>query len=100
MQFMMVGSRGDYPIINIEEIHMIFYKVEELQAAHKNFYKQLEPRLTQWSKNQIIGDLFEDLVRTVTLCTLLYFLYCISGYLPYFRLYVSEMYRRFIVTEH
>ncbi|RDD38231.1 Active breakpoint cluster region-related protein [Trichoplax sp. H2] len=63
MQFMMVGSRGDYPIINIEEIHMIFYKVEELQVAHKKFYKQLEPRLTQWSKNQIIGDLFEDLMK-------------------------------------
>ena len=72
---MMVGSRGDYPIINIEEIHMIFYKVEELQAAHKNFYKQLEPRLTQWSKNQIIGDLFEDLVvSTVILCTGHYFI--------------------------
>uniref|UniRef100_A0A8C7UBP8 Uncharacterized protein n=1 Tax=Oncorhynchus mykiss TaxID=8022 RepID=A0A8C7UBP8_ONCMY len=49
------------PMLTIQQIETIFFKVTELHEIHKDFYDALLPRVQEWSHNQCVGDLFQKL---------------------------------------
>ncbi|KAJ0067825.1 hypothetical protein NL108_011043, partial [Boleophthalmus pectinirostris] len=49
------------PMLTVQQIETIFFKVPELYEIHKEFYDALLPRVQDWSQNQCVGDLFQKL---------------------------------------
>uniref|UniRef100_A0A8C4GLZ7 Breakpoint cluster region protein n=1 Tax=Dicentrarchus labrax TaxID=13489 RepID=A0A8C4GLZ7_DICLA len=49
------------PMLTIQQIETIFFKVPELHEIHKDFYDALLPRVQDWGHQQCVGDLFQKL---------------------------------------
>uniref|UniRef100_A0A8C7U8J7 Uncharacterized protein n=1 Tax=Oncorhynchus mykiss TaxID=8022 RepID=A0A8C7U8J7_ONCMY len=61
MKPLRAAATTSQPMLTIQQIETIFFKVTELHEIHKDFYDALLPRVQEWSHNQCVGDLFQKL---------------------------------------
>lgn len=62
MKPLKAAATTSQPMLTIQQIETIFFKVPELHEIHKDFYDALLPRVQEWSHHQCVGDLFQKLV--------------------------------------
>lgn len=62
MKPLRAAATTSQPMLTIQQIETIFFKVPELHEIHKEFYDALLPRVQEWSHQQCVGDLFQKLV--------------------------------------
>lgn len=62
MKPLRAAATTSQPMLTLQQIETIFFKVPELYEIHKEFYDGLLPRVQQWSHHQRVGDLFQKLV--------------------------------------
>ncbi|XP_077149886.1 breakpoint cluster region protein isoform X1 [Ranitomeya variabilis] len=61
MKPLKAAATTSQPVLTIQQIEIIFFKVPELYEIHKEFYDALFPRVQKWSHQQRVGDLFQKL---------------------------------------
>ncbi|KAM9743568.1 breakpoint cluster region protein [Menidia menidia] len=61
MKPLRAAATTSQPMLTIQQIETIFFKVPELHEIHKDFYDALLPRVQNWSNQQCVGDLFQKL---------------------------------------
>uniref|UniRef100_A0A672S1T8 Breakpoint cluster region protein-like n=1 Tax=Sinocyclocheilus grahami TaxID=75366 RepID=A0A672S1T8_SINGR len=61
MKPLKAAATTSQPMLTLQQIETIFFKVPELHEIHKDFYDGLLPRVQQWSHHQCVGDLFQKL---------------------------------------
>lgn len=61
MKPLRAAATTSQPMLTIQQIETIFFKVPELHEIHKDFYDALLPRAQEWSHQQCVGDLFQKL---------------------------------------
>ncbi|KAL2091804.1 hypothetical protein ACEWY4_011602 [Coilia grayii] len=61
MKPLRAAATTSQPVLSVQQVETIFFKVPELHALHVDFYSRLLPRLQHWSPQQTVGDLFQDL---------------------------------------
>ncbi|GLD52537.1 PH_BCR_vertebrate and RhoGAP_Bcr domain-containing protein isoform X2, partial [Lates japonicus] len=61
MKPLRAAATTSQPMLTIQQIETIFFKVPELHEIHKDFYDALLPRVQDWSHQQCVGDLFQKL---------------------------------------
>ncbi|XP_045895506.1 active breakpoint cluster region-related protein isoform X1 [Micropterus dolomieu] len=49
------------PILTIQQIDTIFYKIQDISEIHKEFYDALLPNIQQWDEKVTVGHLFQKL---------------------------------------
>lgn len=59
MKPLKAAATTSQPVLTVQQIETIFFKVPELYEIHKEFYDSLLPRVQQWSHHQRVGDLFQ-----------------------------------------
>uniref|UniRef100_A0A8C1BQ85 BCR activator of RhoGEF and GTPase n=1 Tax=Cyprinus carpio carpio TaxID=630221 RepID=A0A8C1BQ85_CYPCA len=59
MKPLKAAATTSQPVLTVQQIETIFFKVPELYEIHKEFYDSLLPRVQQWSHHQCVGDLFQ-----------------------------------------
>uniref|UniRef100_A0A8C1L5K5 Si:dkey-91m11.5 n=1 Tax=Cyprinus carpio TaxID=7962 RepID=A0A8C1L5K5_CYPCA len=64
MKPLKAAATTSQPMLTLQQIETIFFKVPELHEIHKDFYDGLLPRVQQWSHRQCVGDLFQKLVSS------------------------------------
>lgn len=62
MKPLRAAATTSQPMLTIQQIETIFFKVPELHEIHKDFYDALLPRVQDWGHQQCVGDLFQKLV--------------------------------------
>lgn len=50
------------PVLTMEQIETIFYKIQDIYEIHKEFYDALYPNIQQWDDKVTVGHLFQKLV--------------------------------------
>ncbi|XP_072288611.1 breakpoint cluster region protein isoform X1 [Eucyclogobius newberryi] len=61
MKPLRAAATTSQPMLTVQQIETIFFKVPELYEIHKEFYDSLLPRVQDWSQHQCVGDLFQKL---------------------------------------
>ncbi|XP_051951066.1 breakpoint cluster region protein-like [Xyrauchen texanus] len=61
MKPLKAAATTSQPMLTLQQIETIFFKVPELHEIHKDFFDGLLPRVQQWSHRQCVGDLFQKL---------------------------------------
>ncbi|XP_075879176.1 breakpoint cluster region protein [Nelusetta ayraudi] len=61
MKPLRAAATTSQPVLSLQQIETIFFKVPELHEIHKDFYDGLLPRVRAWSPQQSVGDLFQKL---------------------------------------
>lgn len=51
------------PVLTIQQVETIFYKIQDIFEIHKEFYDALFPHIQQWDEKVAVGHLFQKLVR-------------------------------------
>lgn len=54
------------PVLTIQQIKTIFYKIQDIFEIHKEFYDALLPNIQQWDEKVTVGHLFQKLVSLST----------------------------------
>ncbi|KAG5840734.1 hypothetical protein ANANG_G00191820 [Anguilla anguilla] len=67
MKPLKAAATTSQPVLTLQQIETIFFKVPELYEIHKEFYDGLQPRVQQWSHHQRVGDLFQKLASQLGL---------------------------------
>ncbi|XP_028937651.1 active breakpoint cluster region-related protein isoform X2 [Ornithorhynchus anatinus] len=49
------------PVLTIQQIETIFYKIQDIYEIHKEFYDSLCPKVQQWDSQVTMGHLFQKL---------------------------------------
>uniref|UniRef100_A0A3Q0S1S5 ABR activator of RhoGEF and GTPase n=1 Tax=Amphilophus citrinellus TaxID=61819 RepID=A0A3Q0S1S5_AMPCI len=49
------------PVLTIQQIETIFYKIQDIFEIHKEFYDTLLPNIQQWDEKVTVGHLFQKL---------------------------------------
>ncbi|MGH0136384.1 UNVERIFIED_CONTAM: hypothetical protein FKN15_040816 [Acipenser sinensis] len=49
------------PVLTIQQIETIFYKIQDIFEIHKEFYDNLYPNIQQWDNTLTVGHLFQKL---------------------------------------
>ncbi|CAM4571247.1 active breakpoint cluster region-related protein isoform X1 [Lepidochelys kempii] len=49
------------PVLTIQQIETIFYKIQDIYEIHKEFYDSLCPKVQQWESKVALGHLFQKL---------------------------------------
>uniref|UniRef100_A0A8C0J5E2 ABR activator of RhoGEF and GTPase n=1 Tax=Chelonoidis abingdonii TaxID=106734 RepID=A0A8C0J5E2_CHEAB len=49
------------PVLTIQQIETIFYKIQDIYEIHKEFYDSLCPKVQQWDSKVTLGHLFQKL---------------------------------------
>uniref|UniRef100_A0A3B5K6Q2 ABR activator of RhoGEF and GTPase n=1 Tax=Takifugu rubripes TaxID=31033 RepID=A0A3B5K6Q2_TAKRU len=49
------------PVLTIQQVDTIFYKIQDIFEIHKEFYDALLPSIQQWDENVTVGHLFQKL---------------------------------------
>uniref|UniRef100_A0A8C5GM25 Active breakpoint cluster region-related protein n=1 Tax=Gouania willdenowi TaxID=441366 RepID=A0A8C5GM25_GOUWI len=49
------------PVLTIQQIETIFYKIQDIFAIHKEFYDDLLPNIQHWDEKVTVGHLFQKL---------------------------------------
>ncbi|XP_078250500.1 active breakpoint cluster region-related protein-like isoform X1 [Pogona vitticeps] len=52
------------PVLTIQQIETIFYKVQDIYEIHKEFYDSLWPQIQNWDSGVVVGHLFQKLIST------------------------------------
>lgn len=65
MKPLKAAATTSQPVLTVQQIETIFFKVPELYEIHKEFYDSLLPRVQQWSHHQCVGDLFQKQVSNI-----------------------------------
>ncbi|XP_063060187.1 active breakpoint cluster region-related protein isoform X1 [Engraulis encrasicolus] len=55
------GATTSKPVLTVEQIETIFYKIQDIHGIHKEFYDSLLPHIQQWDDKVTVGDLFQKL---------------------------------------
>ncbi|XP_048100498.1 PH_BCR_vertebrate and RhoGAP_Bcr domain-containing protein [Alosa alosa] len=63
MKPLRAAATTSQPVLTLQQIDTIFFKVPELHDIHKEFYNGLLPRVQQWTQQQCVGDLFQKLAN-------------------------------------
>lgn len=50
------------PVLTIQQVETIFYKIQDIFQIHKEFYDALLPNIQQWDEKVTVGHLFQKLV--------------------------------------
>lgn len=50
------------PVLTIQQVDTIFYKIQDIFEMHKEFYDALLPSVQQWDEKVTVGHLFQKLV--------------------------------------
>lgn len=50
------------PVLTIQQIETIFYKIQDIYEIHKEFYDSLCPKVQHWDSSVTMGHLFQKLV--------------------------------------
>lgn len=50
------------PVLTMEQIETIFYKIQDIYEIHKEFYDALFSNIQQWDDMVTVGHLFQKLV--------------------------------------
>lgn len=50
------------PVLTIQQVETIFYKIQDIFEIHKEFYDALLPNIQQWDEKVTVGHLFQKLV--------------------------------------
>lgn len=53
------------PVLTIQQIETIFYKIQDIYEIHKEFYDNLCPKVQQWDSQVTMGHLFQKLVSVL-----------------------------------
>lgn len=61
MKPLRAAATTSQPMLTVQQIETIFFKVPELHEIHREFYDALLPRVQDWSHHQCVGDLFQKL---------------------------------------
>nr|XP_019949547.1 PREDICTED: breakpoint cluster region protein [Paralichthys olivaceus] len=61
MKPLKAAATTSQPMLTVQQIETIFFKVPELHEIHKDFYDALLPRVQDWTHQQCVGDLFQKL---------------------------------------
>lgn len=51
------------PVLTMQQIDAIFYKVQDIYEIHKDFYDNLYPCVQEFDIKTTVGHLFQKLVR-------------------------------------
>ncbi|KAM4620560.1 active breakpoint cluster region-related protein isoform 1-T1 [Polymixia lowei] len=49
------------PVLTIQQVETIFYKIQDIFEIHKEFYDALWPNIQQWDEKVTVGHLFQKL---------------------------------------
>ncbi|KYO17616.1 hypothetical protein Y1Q_0009653 [Alligator mississippiensis] len=49
------------PVLTIQQIETIFYKIQDIYEIHKEFYDSLCPKVQHWDSSVTMGHLFQKL---------------------------------------
>uniref|UniRef100_A0A8C8I5A9 Active breakpoint cluster region-related protein n=1 Tax=Oncorhynchus tshawytscha TaxID=74940 RepID=A0A8C8I5A9_ONCTS len=49
------------PVLTIQQVETIFYKIQDIFEIHKEFYDALFPHIQQWDEKVAVGHLFQKL---------------------------------------
>uniref|UniRef100_A0ABM5GGI8 Active breakpoint cluster region-related protein-like isoform X1 n=1 Tax=Pogona vitticeps TaxID=103695 RepID=A0ABM5GGI8_9SAUR len=49
------------PVLTIQQIETIFYKIQDIYEIHKEFYDSLWPQIQNWDSGVVVGHLFQKL---------------------------------------
>uniref|UniRef100_A0A671YFZ0 ABR activator of RhoGEF and GTPase n=1 Tax=Sparus aurata TaxID=8175 RepID=A0A671YFZ0_SPAAU len=49
------------PVLTIQQVETIFYKIQDIFEIHKEFYDALLPNIQQWDEKVTVGHLFQKL---------------------------------------
>uniref|UniRef100_A0A8C7YSH6 ABR activator of RhoGEF and GTPase n=1 Tax=Oryzias sinensis TaxID=183150 RepID=A0A8C7YSH6_9TELE len=49
------------PVLTLQQIDTIFYKIQDILEIHKEFYDALSPSIQQWDEKVTVGHLFKKL---------------------------------------
>uniref|UniRef100_A0A8C6V003 Si:dkey-91m11.5 n=1 Tax=Neogobius melanostomus TaxID=47308 RepID=A0A8C6V003_9GOBI len=61
MKPLRAAATTSQPMLTVQQIETIFFKVPEMHEIHRDFYDALLPRVQDWSQQQCVGDLFQKL---------------------------------------
>lgn len=53
------------PVLTIQQVDTIFYKIQDIFEIHKEFYDALLPSIQQWDEKVTVGHLFQKLVSSM-----------------------------------
>ncbi|KAL4683978.1 hypothetical protein H8959_021672 [Pygathrix nigripes] len=56
------------PVLTIQQIETIFYKIQDIYEIHKEFYDNLCPKVQQWDSQVTMGHLFQKLLCPISGC--------------------------------
>ena len=56
-------ATSSQPVLTIQQVETIFYKIQDIFVIHKEFYDALYPHIQQWDEKVTVGHLFQKLVR-------------------------------------
>lgn len=67
------------PVLTIQQIETIFYKIQDIYEIHKEFYDNLCPKVQQWDSQVTMGHLFQKLVSLLLMEVLIQGLHGAAG---------------------
>jgi hypothetical protein len=63
MRPLKAAATSSQPVLTIQQVETIFYKIQDIFVIHKEFYDALYPHIQQWDEKVTVGHLFQKLVR-------------------------------------
>ncbi|CAG5877555.1 unnamed protein product [Menidia menidia] len=61
MRPLRAAASTSQPVLTIQQIETIFYKIQDIFEIHKEFYDTLFPSIQQWDEKVTVGHLFQKL---------------------------------------
>ncbi|GLD47085.1 active breakpoint cluster region-related protein isoform X3 [Lates japonicus] len=61
MRPLKAAATTSQPVLTIQQIETIFYKIQDIFKIHKEFYDALLPNIQQWDEKVTVGHLFQKL---------------------------------------
>ncbi|CAL8266733.1 unnamed protein product [Merluccius merluccius] len=55
------ATTSSQPVLTIQQVETIFYKIQDIFVIHKEFYDALYPNIQQWDEKVTVGHLFQKL---------------------------------------
>ncbi len=71
MRSFQAAATTSQPVLCVEDINSIFYKIPELHQVHMTFIQQLQPKIKAWTSDQEVASAFKIMVGEATLCPLI-----------------------------
>uniref|UniRef100_A0A8C5AWL7 Active breakpoint cluster region-related protein n=1 Tax=Gadus morhua TaxID=8049 RepID=A0A8C5AWL7_GADMO len=61
MRPLKAAATSSQPVLTIQQVETIFYKIQDIFVIHKEFYDALYPHIQQWDEKVTVGHLFQKL---------------------------------------